>query len=132
MSDPLEGPPDEVLSVDDARRLAQAVIESGDVIRLKRLGAAPYLRYTPYRNHRGATVRQWSCISFAFVAMPDRTLVTYPRIVRPWELEDWEINQIFTPWVVSQLTKTWRGRIEVLPVDESPFAGIGLEWEAGR
>lgn len=123
----LSGDPSETLSYDEARKIAEKCRETGDVISLTRVGANPMLRHTPYENHRGVVIDRWSCISYYFERMPERTLLSEPHIVRPWELDDWEINQITTPWVVGQLMKTWRGRVDILSVEESPFQGI-LEW----
>lgn len=112
----------------EAREIAHDAQRTGDVISLTRIGSAPYLRFTPYENNRGVQVNMWSCISYYFEAMPERTLLNSPHIVRPWQKDDWEINQITTPWIVRQLTKTYRGRIEVVPVEDSPFAGEILKW----
>jgi hypothetical protein len=125
MTAPESNPP----SYAEAREIVSRVEETREVIGLKRIGAMPYLRYTPYENNRGATVGLWSCISVSFDAMPGKTLLSSAHIVRPWELDDWEVNQIHSPWVVNQLTKTRRGRISIEPAEETPFAGEILRWD---
>jgi len=115
------------LSHQEAQKLAEKCRQTGDVISLRRIGANPMLRHTPYENNRGVEIDHWSCISYYFEGMPGQTRLNSPHIVRPWELDDWEINQITTPWVVGQLMKTRRARIEVLRVDDSPFESI-LQW----
>ena len=112
-----------------AREIAGHLERTGDVLSLTRIGANPLLRYTPYRNNRGTKVGMWSCISYYFEAMPEATLLNSPHIVRPWEKDDWEINIITTPWVVHQLAKTPWAKLEVNPVEDSPFGGRMLEWE---
>jgi hypothetical protein len=124
-----DGP--ETVGYEAARDMVDRVKASREVISLTRVGASPYLRYTPYENNRGVTVGLWSCVSVQFEAMPERTLLSSSRIVRPWELDDWEINQIHTPWVVNQVANTWRGRVDVLPAEETPFAGEILRWDGG-
>lgn len=115
-------------SYEEAREIALEAKRTGDVISLSRIGANPYLRYTPYENNRGTRVNMWSCISYYFDKMPERTLLSSPHIVRPWEHDDWEINQIHTPWVIHQLAHTYRAKIEVVPVEDSPFGGTLLQW----
>lgn len=124
-----DGP--ETVGYEAARDMVNRVKASREVISLTRVGASPYLRFTPYENNRGVTVGLWSCVSVQFEAMPERTLLSSSRIVRPWELDDWEINQIHTPWVVNQVANAWRGRVDVLPADETPFAGEILRWDGG-
>lgn len=119
----------ETVGYDKAREIVEQVKESRDVIALTRVGAKPYLRYTPYENNEGVTIGMWSCISYSFERAPERTLLPFPHIVRPWELDDWEINQIHTPWVVNQVANTWGSRVEVLPAEESPFVGELLRWD---
>lgn len=119
-------------TIEDSRRIVEDVKENGTVISLTRVGANPMLRYTPYRNNRGTKVGMWSCISYYFDAMPERTLLNSPHIVRPWKLDDWEVNLITTPWVVNQVSKTRWGELDILPVDESPFGGRILEWETSQ
>lgn len=115
-------------AIEEARRIVGDVEEEGTVIRLKRVGANPMLRYTPYRNHRGTLVNMWSCISYYFEAMPERTMLDYPHIVRPWEHDDWEVNLITTPWVVHQVAHTKWAKLDILPVDQTPFESM-LQWD---
>jgi hypothetical protein len=117
------------LSYEEAREIAARVKETRDVIRLQRIGASPFLRFTPYENHRGTTVNMWSCVTVSFEAMPERTLIGMPKIVRPWTNDDWEINQIHTPWVVARLMEMPPSKVTVLPADETPFAGEMLRWD---
>lgn len=123
-----EAPSPERMSYSDARQLVREAKRTGDVIALTRVGAKPYLRFTPYENNRGVRVNMWSCISYYFERMPERTLLNHAHIVYPWKKDDWEINQIHTPWVVRQVAKTWEPRVEVLPVEESPFGSEILKW----
>lgn len=127
-TDRIEGDEIERLSYADAREKVEWAKRTGDVISIQRMGAAPYLRFTPYENNRGVRVNMWSCISCYFEAMPERTLLNASHIVRPSEHDDWEINQIHTPWVVNQLAGTPRARVDVVPVRESPFGGEILKW----
>lgn len=118
--------------IEQAREIVADAKEHGTVISLQRVGANSMLRYTPYRNHRGTLVGMWSCISYHFEAMPERTLLSYPHIVRPWEHDDWEVNLITTPWVVQRVAHTAWGKLELLPVEESPFDGRILEWDTAQ
>lgn len=122
--DPIDSP-----TIEQARAIAAAVKHDGSVLSLARIGANPMLRSTPYRNKRGVLIDMWSCISYYFEAMPDATILNSPHIVRPWKLEDWEINLISTPWVVNQISKTAWGRMDIMPVEDSPFGGTICEWE---
>jgi hypothetical protein len=119
----------DTLSYDEAREIVARAKATREVIVLHRVGAAPHLRYTPYENHRGTTVNMWSCVTMAFEAMPERTLVGMPTIVRPWDSDDWEINQIHTPWVVARVMEMPRSKVDLRPADESPFAGEMLGWD---
>jgi len=119
----------ETLSHAEAVAIAEQAKATRDVLVLKRVGAAPYLRFTPYENHRGTTVNMWSCISAQFEAMPEKTLLTMSTVVRPWTNDDWEINQIHTPWVVARLMEMPDSKVEVLPAAETPFAGEMLRWD---
>jgi MFS family permease len=67
----------------------------------------------------------------AYAMVPETHVSETRTTVRPWELDDWEINQIHTPWVVNQVANTWRGRVDVLPAEETPFAGEILRWDGG-
>lgn len=118
------------IGYDHAREMAKEVEDShgAKVIQLKRVGATPFLRYTPYQNNRGTKVGMWSCISITGKAMPKETLLFRPQIVFPDEHDDWEINMITTPWVVNQLSKTNESRVEVLDAEETPFAGNMMQW----
>ena len=119
----------ETLSYDEARDIVERAKETCEVIALQRVGGCPYLRFTPYENHRGTTVNMWSCVTGSFEAMPQRTLIGMPTIVRPWTNDDWEINQIHTPWVVARVAEMRPAKVEVLPADETPFAGEMLRWD---
>jgi len=121
------GNPDDTFDREEARKLAAKCREEGHVIQMNRVGACPMFRHTPYTNNRGVKIDRWSCVSYYPEPMPGRVLLNSPHIVRPWNKDDWEINQITTPWIVGQLMKTWRGRVEVLPVEDSPFQAI-LNW----
>lgn len=120
--------PAETPTYEQARELAEYLESSGDVVSFKRVGANPHLRFTPYQNNRGTTVNMWSCISYYFEKMPQKTLLSAPHIVRPWDHDDWEINMISTPWVVSQLAKTRWAKIDISEVSDSPFGGTICEW----
>lgn len=85
-----------------------------------RSGAVPYLRPTPYRNHRGVIVDRWSCLSMVPKALPGRTLA-FDRFVNilPDERDGYRVNMFTTPWVWNEV---YRARIvDVVPTDESPW-----------
>jgi hypothetical protein len=122
----------ETLSHSEAVEITEQAIATRDVVVLHRVGATPHLRYTPYENHRGTTVNMWSCITAQSEAMPERTLLTMATIVRPWANDDWEINQIHTPWVVARLMEMPRSKVDVVPAETTPFGGEMLRWDGDR
>lgn len=108
----------------------KAKASNGDkVIRLRRIGACPFLRFTPYENNRGVRVHMWSCISITFKAMPERTLLSYPRIIEPDELDDYNVRMFTTEWVEHQIQRTRENEAELVPVEETPFGGNMMQWE---
>jgi len=109
------------LSYAEAEQLVAEAQANEQVITLDRVGAAPYLKYTPYTNNSGVTVNMWSCISYTFTAKPDKTLLGWPKIVDPADHDSWEINMITTEWVIHQLVKS--RLVTVVEKDDSPFAG---------
>jgi hypothetical protein len=123
---------DETLSHAEARAIAEQAQATRDVLVLHRVGATASLRFTPYQNHRGTTVNMWSCITAQFEAMPARTLLTMATIVRPWANDDWEVNQIHTPWVVARLMEMPRSKVDVVPAETTPFGGEMLRWDGDR
>ncbi|MFB6197532.1 MAG: hypothetical protein ABEI52_04590, partial [Halobacteriaceae archaeon] len=64
---------DEYTDIDwqTAERIVQDAKANDKVIRLNRIGATPFLAYTPYKNNRGATVHMWSCISYKLHRRPN-------------------------------------------------------------
>jgi len=106
---------------DTAREIVAEAKDKGLAIQLDRMGGKPYLYYTPYVNHSGVKVQMWSCISYSFRAMPDKTLLVQPTIVEPEQHDSWKVNQLSDEWVVHILTKSRQA--ETLPKEESPFAG---------
>lgn len=104
-----------------AREIVDDAKEHEHVIQLDRIGAAPFLKYTPYTNNSGVTVNLWSCISYTFTQKPDNTLLSHPTIVDPSEHDDWEINMITTEWVVNQVKHS--RIVKVGPKKDSPFQG---------
>lgn len=103
-----------------AQQIVENAIADDLAIRLDRIGATPWLYYTPYTNNEGVEINMWSCISYKLHAMPEKTLLGIPTVVKPWKLDDWEINQIHTPWVVRQVK--YSRLVKTKPVAESPFA----------
>lgn len=105
----------------------RAKASGGDlVLLLDRIGAAPYMRFTPYENNRGVTVNMWSCVSVTAKAMPERTILMHPRIVDPSRLDDYNVRMFTTPWVRQQVN---RSRIvRLFRADDTPFAGDMLRW----
>jgi hypothetical protein len=107
----------------------QAKASNGEqVIKMNRVGATPYMRFTPYENARGVTVNMWSCISIVPKAMPERTLLFHPRIVDPSEYDDYNVRMFTTEWVKHEVYKMHPSKVELLPADETPFAGNMMQW----
>jgi len=103
-----------------AQQIVENAIADDLAIRLDRVGATPWLYYTPYTNNEGVVINMWSCISYQLHAMPEKTLLGLPTVVKPWELDDWEVNQIHTPWVIKQVQHS--RIVKTKPVADSPFA----------
>jgi len=103
-----------------ARELVAKVKENDLAILLQRIGAAPWLYHTPYTNNRDVQISMWSCISYQFRAMPEKTLLGHPTIIKPEEYDDWEIRMITDEWVIHQVALN-RG-VNLISKDESPFA----------
>lgn len=91
-----------------------------------RVGARPYIRYTPYENNRGVKVNMWSCISYTFKRMPERTILSYPRIIEPDECGDYNVRMFTDEWVKGMVQNS-RG-VELHPAEETPFSGSMMEW----
>ena len=91
-----------------------------------RVGARPYMKYTPYENNRGTKVNMWSCISYTFKRMPHRTLLSHPTIVDPAECDDYNVRMFTDEWVWNQVRKS-RG-VELIPIEDSPFGSDFMEW----
>lgn len=92
-----------------------------------RVGATPWVRPTPYRNHRDVVVRMWSCISCYPKAVPGRTMLFGRRsFVWPDEKDDWEINIITREWVWSEVRRS--GFVDVMPAEESPWTTDWWDW----
>lgn len=93
-----------------------------------RIGAMPYFRPTPYRNHRGVLVRMWSCISQYPKAMPGRTMLFGRRtVIWPDESdEEYNVNMFTREWVWDQVWKS--KRVEIVPAEESPFCTDWYNW----
>jgi len=104
-----------------AREIVQTAKDDDLAIRLDRIGAAPWLAYTPYTNNSGVTVHMWSCISYTARKMPDRTLLMHPRIIQPEDHESWEIRMLTDEWVIHQCQHS--RIVKTKPLDESPFSG---------
>jgi len=108
-------------SYDGAETLVTDAKENDKAIRLDRIGATPWLKFTPYTNNRGVTINMWSCISYKLSRRPGKTLLGLPAVVKPWDHDDWEINHISTPWVIRQVKQS--RIVKVCDVSESPFRG---------
>jgi len=104
---------------DDARRIVESAKENGDVIRLDRIGAVPYLKHTPYRNNRGTVVHKWSCVSYTLKPMPERTLLNHPNIITP--TEEYSVGMFTAEWVVKEVAQC--RIVKVYDVEDSPFSG---------
>lgn len=99
--------------------------ETGEVIVFSsRIGATPYMKYTPYQTNRGVKVDMWSCISWIFKAMPGRALLGRPVVVWPDESDDYEVNRFTDEWVKGQVMHS--RLIELQPPEETPFDGMAL------
>lgn len=109
------------IDYEQARSIVQEAKDDDLAIRLDRMGATPWLAYTPYTNNKGVTVHMWSCISYTFRQMPERTLLVHPTIIQPEEYDDWEIRMITDEWAIHQCQHS--RIVETQPVDESPFGG---------
>ena len=121
--------PDDPRDTDAADAAVDRVREcNGDEVLVlsDRIGAKPYLRFTPYRNHRGVRVHMWSCISITGKVMPDRTLLFHPRIVDPARLDDYPLRMFTTEWVRQEARRS--RLVEVEPLDETPFGGEMMWW----
>lgn len=108
---------------DDADRVIEKAQEGNGEYAIalsSRIGATPFLRYTPYYNNRGVKVHMWSCRSITPKAMPGRTLLLSDvNIIDPDEYDDYPLRMFTTEWVWHQV---FRARIaEVLPVEDTPF-----------
>jgi len=106
---------------DTAAQIVNEAKEEDLAIQLDRMGGQPFLYYTPYVNHSGVKVQMWSCISYSFRAMPDKTLLVQPTIITPEEHDSWEVNQLSDEWVEHILTKSRSAK--TVPKEDSPFAG---------
>jgi len=114
----------------EAESIVQEVKENDKAIRLSRVGATPYFRFNPYTNNDGVRIHRWDCISYHFERFAGESLLNYPHVVLPQNSDSWEVNSITDEWLVGQLMKHREGGIEIMPVDESPFAGgVISEWE---
>jgi hypothetical protein len=109
------------VSFPQARQIVEQAKENESVIALDRIGASPFLKYTPYTNNSGVTVHMWSCISYTFTRKPDKTLLSTPKIIDPSDHDSWEINMITTEWVINHVTKS--RIVKVKEKENSPFAG---------
>lgn len=96
------------------------------VLLLDRIGASPYMRFTPYENHRGVTVNMWSCVSVTAKPMPDRTLLFHPRILDPSRLDDYPLRMFTTPWI-RQAVRHSR-IVKLFDAGDTPFAGDMCRW----
>jgi hypothetical protein len=109
------------LTYQQAREIVHEAKEQALAIRLDRIGATPWLFYTPYTNNRGVAVHMWSCISYTFRKMPEKTLLTHPTVIKPEDYDDWEIRMLTDEWLVNQVH---RSRIvKTKPLEDSPFDG---------
>jgi hypothetical protein len=104
-----------------ARKIVTDAKANDKAIRLDRIGATPWVKYTPYENNEGVTINMWSCISHQLHARPERTLLGFPTVIKPWEEDTWEVNHLSTPWVVKQVIHS--RIVKVVPKAESPFTG---------
>jgi len=91
-----------------------------------RIGATPFLRHTPYENHRGATCHIWSCISLSFTRMPNKTLLTHPTIVEPIESDDYNVRNFTNEWVWDAVLRS--RYVYLRKPSASPFAGNMFQW----
>lgn len=96
-----------------------------------RIGARPFMRYTPYTNNRGVRVNMWSCMSVLGVPMPGKTLLFRTTTVHPDDYDDgYEDIRMFTSeWVWRQVYHS-RG-VAIVPVEESPFDRDTGQWIEG-
>lgn len=112
--------------IDEAVELV-ADAEGDLCIAMKNVGATPWLRPTPYENHRGVLVKMWSCISVYPKAVPGRTLLFGHRVpVWPDESDDYHVRMFTKEWVRAQLRKT--SHFEVRKAEESPFCTDWYDW----
>lgn len=118
--------------IDTVDAVVEKAMEEDLVIHfVGRVGASPYMRYTPYTNHRGATCHIWSCISLSFRAMPNRTMLTHPTIVEPYRrasgyAEGHNVRNFTTEWVWDEVRKS---RYVYLRAPwASPFDGDLFQW----
>ena len=103
---------DEVVALAKARSL---------VIRFTaRIGATPWLRYTPYYNHHGVKIHMWSGVSYTFRAMPERTLLGLPTIIDPRD-EGYNVRMLTDEWVWRQVFHS--RMVDLVRYRDSPFQG---------
>lgn len=112
-----------------ADELVDRARDSGgdEVLSLRRVGATPYLRLTPYTNNRGVTVNMWSCISVTGKPMPENTLLFHSRIIDPTEHDGYPLRMFTTPWVRRQARHT--RAVRLYAAEDTPFAGDMLRWQ---
>ena len=122
--------PDDRPNYEYADRVVEDVRDSnGDlVLQLDRIGATPYLRFTPYTNHRGVRVHMWSCVAITAKPMPERTLLFHPRIINPARLENYNVRMFTTEWVKKEARQS--RYISTVPVEDTPFGGEMMWWDA--
>jgi hypothetical protein len=87
----------------------------------RRIGGHPFARFTPYRNHRGVIVHDWTFISLSFEAKPGKTLRVEPHIVRAAGNDGYAVHRFSTPWVKHEARKSIAVRL--MDAEETPFAG---------
>lgn len=96
-------------------------------IAMKNIGATPWLRPTPYENHRGVLVRMWFCISCYPKAMPGGTLLFGRRVpIWPDEHDHYNVRMFTKEWVRASLRKVTH--FEVRPAEESPYCTDWYDW----
>lgn len=112
--------------------IERAIEDDLAIVFAGRVGGTPYMKRTPYWNHRGTLVDMWSCISFTFRKMPQRTLLSHPSIIEPNRepyKDDYNVRNFTTEWVWNEVRKS--RFVFLQPVHESPFRSGMLRWADG-
>ena len=110
--------------------VVDAAIESeGDLVLdfFGRIGARPFVRFTPYENNRGVRCHHWTILSIVARAMPERTLLFRPVLI---EADDsYPLRHFSTPWIRQMVRRD--SCVQLVPAEHSPFAGDAWVYHRG-